>query len=96
MKAPDFKKLCQNAKVAFQPQVVANIKTEWKALNQAINHLKTINIDGVEPFVRISPPIDFSQLRNDEIDQSVYLNKTVALKNASAKDQDFVIIKKII
>lgn len=90
METPDFKKLCQNAKIAFQAQVVANIKTEWKALNRAIN------VDGVEPFVRISPPIDFSQLRNNEIDQSVYLNKTIALKNAPAKDQDFVIIKKII
>lgn len=91
-----FKKICDRVHFDFNEDLYQDLKQEWKFLIDSLNALKAINVDNVEPFTRISPPIEFSCLRNDQIDPSYYLNKVQMLKNAPTSHQNYVTIKRIL
>lgn len=91
-----FKKMAQKIYINPDEKVVESIANEYQFIQNNLEILKTINVDNVEPFTRISPPINFENLRADETQTKTYLAKEVVLENAKEKDQDFVIIKRII
>ena len=90
-----FVKMAQKIYINPDPKVIASIANEYQFIQNHLELLKAIDVEGIEPMSRICPPIKFTSLRADQIDQQVYLNKKVLLANAVDKDEDFVIIKRI-
>lgn len=91
-----FKKMAQKIYINPDDEVVKSIENEYHFIQKNLSDLKKINVDNVEPFTRISPPIHFSDLRTDQSQQNCYIDKKIILENASQKNDDFVIIKRII
>lgn len=83
-------------KIYIEPtkDVLEYLKLEYEEINSNLEKLKKFDVSNVEPLTRITPSITF--LREDEIDESIILEKDVALKNASEKNDDFIVIKRII
>lgn len=83
-------------KIYIEPtkDVLEYLKLEYEEINNNLEKLKKFDVSNIEPLARISRPITF--LREDEIDNSIILEKKVALKNATEKNDDFIVIKRII
>lgn len=92
----EFKKMAQKIYINPTKKVVDSLALDFKSLEQRLKHLDKIDVTGVEPLVRISPKINFNDLRDDEISKNMYLDKKKMLKNSFDKNDDFVVIKRIL
>lgn len=90
-----FKKICNRAHFDFNEDLYQHLKQEWKSLIASLDALKAINVDHVEPFTRINPPIKFNDLRDDLVQNSLYLDQKMLVKNAKTTDQSFITIKRM-
>lgn len=84
------------SKIYINPsnEVLESLKKEYNFIKENLKLLEEIDTTNVEPMTRISPPINL--LRDDKIDPSILIKKEVVLKNASNKDDDYIIMKRII
>ncbi|MBD5423146.1 MAG: hypothetical protein HDR43_01465 [Mycoplasma sp.] len=91
----EYFKLMAN-KIYIEPndEVIFMLKNEYENINRKLEELKKIDITNIEPLTRISQPIKF--LREDIEDKEIKLDKKLVLDNASQKNSDFIIIKRII
>lgn len=96
MNEKELEKIAKKIYITPSKEVINSLVNEYNFLKQNLEELKKINIDNIEPMTRISPKIDFNDLREDLIDASMYLKKEDLLKNAKDKNEDFVLIKRIV
>lgn len=93
----DFlKTMAQKIYINPSEEVLNSLASEYDFLKKNLEELKKINVDNIDPLVRIALPINFEHLRNDEIDKDIYLEKEILLENAKDKNEDFVVMKRII
>ncbi len=90
----DFIKLANKIYISPDKKTLEYLKVEYNEINEGLEKLKLIDIEGVEPLTRISKNINF--LREDIVDESIKLEKQVALNNAKEKDNNFIIMKRIL
>ncbi|AWX42644.1 glutamyl-tRNA(gln)amidotransferase subunit C [Metamycoplasma cloacale] len=77
--------------------VVAITNELHSAIDLALEELASIDLSNVKPMSHINEkPIDFSLLRKDEVKLDYLIAKKDLLNNASNKDDNFVIMKKVI
>lgn len=91
-----FQLMAQKIYINPDPKVVTSIANEYAFIQTSLAKLKAINVDGIEPFTRIAPPIHFGALRPDKPHLDHYLDKEKMLSNAAEHDADFVIIKRML
>lgn len=91
-----LKQMAQKVHINPSNDVLASLENEYLELEKNIDLLKKINVENIEPLTRICPKISFDKLRDDVIDKSIYLDKQTMLNNAKEKNDDFVLIKRII
>lgn len=78
--------------IDIDENVLNSLQNEFYFIQESMDKIKNINIDGVEPMARISKPISF--LREDIEGPS--LPKEKLLSNAAKHDDDYVIMKRIL
>ncbi|MDK2819576.1 MAG: aspartyl/glutamyl-tRNA amidotransferase subunit C [Mycoplasmataceae bacterium] len=78
--------------IDIDENVLLSLENEFNFIDNNMNNIKNINIDGVEPMSRISPPITF--LREDI--EYPALEKEKLLSNAFNSNEDYVVIKRIL
>lgn len=78
--------------IDIDEKVLKALEDEFYFIQKNMDKIKNINIDDVEPMVRISKPITF--LREDVEGPS--LDKNKLLSNASKHNDDYVIMKRIL
>ncbi len=78
--------------INIDEKVLNSLQDEFYFIEKNMEKIKNINIDGVEPMARISPPITF--LRDDVVGPS--LEKEKLLSNASKHNADYVIMKRVL
>ena len=80
-------------KLKVNDEVSKKLSNDWHKLEKQILDLKSIDTDGINPMVRIDPTPE-SFLREDI--PSEVLDKKFILDNAPEKDDDFIIISKVV
>ncbi|MGL5733047.1 MAG: Asp-tRNA(Asn)/Glu-tRNA(Gln) amidotransferase subunit GatC [Metamycoplasmataceae bacterium] len=78
--------------INIDENVLNSLQEEFYFIQENMDRIENINIDGVEPMARISKPITF--LREDIEGPS--LEKEKLLSNAADHDEDYVIMKRIL
>ncbi|AXE60815.1 glutamyl-tRNA amidotransferase [[Mycoplasma] phocae] len=83
----------------FDPsdEVLSLTKNLLQQIDDGLKELHALDLQNLKPLSHINEkPISFKDLRSDEIDEDIYLNKSNVLSNATNHDKEFVIIKKVI
>ncbi|MGL5617474.1 MAG: Asp-tRNA(Asn)/Glu-tRNA(Gln) amidotransferase subunit GatC [Metamycoplasmataceae bacterium] len=78
--------------IDIDENVLNSLQEEFYFIQENMDSIKNINIDGVEPMARISKPITF--LREDIEGPS--LDKDKLLSNSANHNDDYVIMKRIL
>ena len=83
-------------KIYIQPteEVIHSIEKEIEILNRNLQALIQIDVTNIEPLARVGMPI--INLRDDEPNDHILLDKSIVLNNAKDKDHDFVLMKGIL
>ena len=83
-------------KIYIEPtnEVLEFLKKEFDQINKNLEKLEKIDTSNTEPLVRLAKPIFF--LREDEKNEKMKLDKKIALNNASEKNDNYIIIKRIL
>ncbi|MGL5520284.1 MAG: Asp-tRNA(Asn)/Glu-tRNA(Gln) amidotransferase subunit GatC [Metamycoplasmataceae bacterium] len=92
MKKEEFLELSKKILINANDEVIIQLEKEFDFINDNLNLLRKIDVSNIEPMFRISPKTSF--LREDKIGQ--ILDKEKVLLNSKEKDEDFIIIKRII
>lgn len=87
-----FMNMAKKILIDIDDNVLLSLEKEFNFIDNNMNNIKNINIDGIEPMSRISPPITF--LREDI--EYPGLAKKKLLSNAFNSNEDYVIIKRIL
>ncbi len=90
----DLVKMANKIYINPTKEVLEFLKHEYNQINENLKLLKSIDVDRVEPLARISKPLN-NILREDEPNQNIKLKKSVALANASERDDDYIVIRRI-
>lgn len=91
-----FEKMANKIYINASEDVIVSLSKEYEFIQNNIEQLKKIDVEGIEPMSRISKPISFEELREDEIDNKIYLDKDILLNNSKDKNENFVLMKRII
>ncbi|MGL5205567.1 MAG: Asp-tRNA(Asn)/Glu-tRNA(Gln) amidotransferase subunit GatC [Metamycoplasmataceae bacterium] len=78
--------------INIDENVLNSLQEEFYFIQESMDKIKNINIEGIEPMARISKPITF--LREDIVGPS--LDKQKLLSNAADHNEDYVIMKRIL
>ncbi len=78
--------------INIDEKVLSSLQDEFYCIQKNMDKIKDINVDGIEPMVRIAPPITF--LREDIVGPS--LKKEKLLANSFKHNDDYVIMKRIL
>ena len=88
----DVLKIAKLSKLEFQEDEIEKFQTDWNKILEHMEILNNVDTTGVEPLFNVLDLKD--RLRKDEV-QSVDIKKEL-LKNAPNKDDDFIIVPKIV
>ncbi|QJG66512.1 glutamyl-tRNA amidotransferase [Mycoplasma phocoeninasale] len=83
----------------FEPseEVLSLAKKLLMQIDSGLRELDAIDLSSWKALSHINEkPLSFKDLRKDEINKDFYLNKNDILRNAANRDEEFVIIKKVI
>ncbi|MGL6125132.1 MAG: Asp-tRNA(Asn)/Glu-tRNA(Gln) amidotransferase subunit GatC [Metamycoplasmataceae bacterium] len=78
--------------IDIDENVLNSLQNEFYFIQENMEKIKNINIEGIEPMARISSPISF--LREDI--EGPALEKEKLLSNAIEHNDDYVIMKRIL
>jgi aspartyl-tRNA(Asn)/glutamyl-tRNA(Gln) amidotransferase subunit C len=78
--------------IKIDEKVLDSLQDEFYFIENNMNKIKNINVDGIEPMARISPPTNF--LREDIEGPS--LPKEKLLSNAFEHNDNYVIMKRVL
>ncbi len=78
--------------INIDKKVLDSLQDEFYCIQRNMDKIKNIDVTGVEPMARISPPITF--LREDVVGPS--LSKEKLLENSFSHNEDYVIMKRIL
>ncbi len=90
----DFIKMANKIYIDPSNDVLDFLKLEYDHIDRNLENLKKIDVSNIDPLTRIAKPIDF--LREDEVDETIILKKEIVLQNAQDKNDDYVVIKRIL
>ncbi|MBF4805744.1 MAG: Asp-tRNA(Asn)/Glu-tRNA(Gln) amidotransferase subunit GatC [Pseudoleptotrichia goodfellowii] len=88
----DVLKIAKLSKLEFQEDEIEKFQTDLNKILEHMEILNNVDTTGVEPLFNVLDLKD--RLRKDEV-QSVDIKKEL-LKNAPNKDDDFIIVPKIV
>lgn len=88
----DVLKIAKLSKLEFQKDEIEKFQTDLNKILEHMEILNNVDTTGVEPLFNVLDLKD--RLRKDEV-QSVDIKKEL-LKNAPNKDDDFIIVPKIV
>ena len=88
----DVLKIAKLSKLEFQEDEIEKFQTDLNKILEHMGILNNVDTTGVEPLFNVLDLKD--RLRKDEV-QSVDIKKEL-LKNAPNKDDDFIIVPKIV
>lgn len=94
MKKEDFLELSKKILVNATDEVLIELEKEYDFIHENIIFLKNINVEGVEPMVRISSPLPYETLREDI--EEPHFKKEKWLQNSNNNNNKSVIIKRTI
>ncbi|WBP83863.1 Asp-tRNA(Asn)/Glu-tRNA(Gln) amidotransferase subunit GatC [Mycoplasmopsis edwardii] len=77
-------------------QVLDNILENWNKLQQSLEYFNEVDLENLEPMTHIDERYKEDFLRDDEVNSYDMIDKAVILKNAPKKDQNFVILSKVV
>ncbi|QDF64957.1 glutamyl-tRNA amidotransferase [Mycoplasma nasistruthionis] len=78
------------------PVVLENILNSWISIQKQLQALDKLNLENVQPMERMDATPVLELLREDEPDMSYAISKQQILNNAYNKDQDYVILTKVV
>lgn len=84
--------LAHLARLRFTETEKLSFKTDLQRMITFVEQLKEIDTTGVEPLLHMSDAVNV--LREDEIKGSI--SREEALKNAPQKDDEFILVPKVI
>jgi aspartyl-tRNA(Asn)/glutamyl-tRNA(Gln) amidotransferase subunit C len=84
--------LAHLARLEFQDEAKENIKKDLERIIDFCDQLKEVNTENVEPLIYMSD--EHNVLREDRVNHM--LTKKQALRNAPAKDSDYIKVPKVI
>lgn len=90
----NFEAMAKKIYINPQEEVLVYIQKEKEELDLNLSLLREIDTENVEPMTRICPKINY--LREDVVEENFYLEKSEVLNNAKEKDDNYVIMKRII
>ncbi|ADE19413.1 Asp-tRNA(Asn)/Glu-tRNA(Gln) amidotransferase subunit GatC [Mycoplasma crocodyli] len=90
-----LKEIVKSLMLKPSKDVIDGIILDWNELQYNLAILNKINTEGVEPMSHINetPIVDFFR---DDVVVNFGISKSEMLSNASQKDSDFVITKKVV
>ncbi|MBN3535054.1 Asp-tRNA(Asn)/Glu-tRNA(Gln) amidotransferase subunit GatC [Mycoplasma procyoni] len=94
MKREKIIELAKILKLTPTEEVIASLEKEANQIFKMLDDFKQINVEGVEPLTRLSEIQDFN-FREDEAEDYTE-NKEIILKNAPKKNEDFVVLERVI
>ncbi|WP_025755111.1 Asp-tRNA(Asn)/Glu-tRNA(Gln) amidotransferase subunit GatC [Mycoplasmopsis cricetuli] len=77
-------------------EILDNIIENWNQIQKELKKLDLLDLNNVKPMVHIDETTFVDFFREDEIDESFSISKVDLLKNASQKDQDYIITTKVV
>ncbi|WP_027334306.1 Asp-tRNA(Asn)/Glu-tRNA(Gln) amidotransferase subunit GatC [Mycoplasma elephantis] len=89
-----LKQIANDLLIDADDDVIESIIQEFSSIKRNFDLIKSINVDNVEPMFQVDEN-PTSWLRED-IEAFNYLKKSQILKNAARKNDDYVIIKKVV
>lgn len=97
MKDIELKKLAKNLLLDPNPEVLELAKNMLISIDGKLDELENFNLDGYKAQSHINEkPLEFSNLRDDEVDTSFNIKKQDLLNNAKNHNDDYVIMRKVI
>ncbi|QCZ36662.1 glutamyl-tRNA amidotransferase [Mycoplasma nasistruthionis] len=78
------------------PVVLENILNSWISIQKQLQALDKLDLENVQPMERMDATPVLELLREDELDMSYAISKQQILNNAYNKDQDYVILTKVV
>lgn len=91
-----IKKLANDIYLDPSDEVISLTKKILASIDKELKALELFDLDQIKALSRLSNIISFSDLREDKIENSQYLDKEKMLANAPSKNSDFVTIKKVV
>ncbi|MGZ9429049.1 Asp-tRNA(Asn)/Glu-tRNA(Gln) amidotransferase subunit GatC [Mycoplasma sp. AC157] len=95
MKREEIIELAKILKLIPNDEVILSLEKEFDEIYKMLNEFKQIDVSNVEPLVRLTKIKDFSLVREDEVAEYTE-NKGILLKNAPAKNENFVQLERVI
>ncbi|MGZ9413240.1 hypothetical protein [Mycoplasma sp. 5370] len=95
MKREEIIELAKILKLIPNDEVILSLEKELDEIYKMLNEFKQIDVGNVKPLVRLTKIKDFSLVREDEVLEYTE-NKGILLKNAPAKNKNFVQLERVI
>ncbi|MGY5139167.1 Asp-tRNA(Asn)/Glu-tRNA(Gln) amidotransferase subunit GatC [Mycoplasmopsis gallinarum] len=92
----DIKNIVKSIYLEPKTEVIEKLWQEWQNLQTEMKWLDDLALDDLEPMTHINEEHLIDCLREDVVDYSFAISKEEALKNAKEKNDDFVLIKKVV
>ncbi|MDJ1645657.1 Asp-tRNA(Asn)/Glu-tRNA(Gln) amidotransferase subunit GatC [Mycoplasma phocimorsus] len=90
-----LRELAKDILIDIDEDVIDGMLEEYYIINEHLNRVKNIDVEGVEPMFLIDEELT-SYLREDEENEELLIKKEDLLSNAANKNLDYVIIKKVV
>lgn len=90
----NMKKMAQELLIDADDDVIEALIAEWSQIKHHLDLIIQIDVEGIEPMAVVdeSPTL----FMREDIETTDYLNKKDLLDNAARKNEDYIIIKKVV
>ncbi|UWD34141.1 Asp-tRNA(Asn)/Glu-tRNA(Gln) amidotransferase subunit GatC [Mesomycoplasma molare] len=95
MKREKIIELAKILKLIPTEEVIESLEKEFEEINKMLEEFKQIDVTNIEPLTRLTEVQPFSLTRED-LEKENSNNKEILLKNASNKNEDYVVIERVI
>lgn len=90
----NMKKMAQELLIDADDDVIEALIAEWSQIKHHLDLIIQIDVEGIEPMAVVDEsPTSFMR---EDIETTDYLNKKDLLDNAARKNEDYIIIKKVV
>lgn len=90
-----LRKMAKDILIDIDEDVLEALIKEFNKIDEHLSRIKNINVEGIEPMFLIDEELT-SYLREDKVNEQLLIKKQDLLSNAAAKNEDYVIIRKVV
>ncbi|QNM93706.1 aspartyl/glutamyl-tRNA amidotransferase subunit C [Mycoplasma sp. Pen4] len=91
-----LKEICSSLMLEPTPEVLDKIVFYWNDIQNQLENLNKLDLANVKPMERMNETPIVNLLRDDEPDMSYSISKEQILSNAKDKDNDYIILTKVV